>query len=288
MSNLNKLILGTVQFGLDYGISNANGKPSKTEVFDILETAKFAGIDTLDTASAYGNAIELIGEYHKLSNFKFKIISKFKTNNINDIKSDLSNDLEKFGIEAFECIMLHHAKDLENNLLKPILQNLKEDKITQKIGISIYNNSDIETDNLKIIDVVQSPYNLLDNINLRNDYFKLLKQNSIEIHTRSAFLQGLFFLNKQENLPIRLLPLEKYLTKIKNILTENSLSVESLALNYCFANSNISKVVFGVNSVNELNRNIENINTPISKSVIDEINHIFVVETNLLNPSNWQ
>lgn len=288
MSHLKKLILGTVQFGLNYGISNSKGQPNKSEVFEILEAAKNAGIDTLDTASAYGNAIDLIGEYHKISNYKFKIISKFKSNQIGELKSDFKKNLETLGIDTFECMMLHNSKDLENDLLMPILQNLKNEKLICKIGVSIYHNTDIKSENFKLIDIVQSPYNLLDNVNLRNNYFEILKQNSIEIHTRSAFLQGLFFLIKEHKLPPLLQPLEKYLSKIDNILNHNNISIESLALNYCLSNSNISKVVFGVNSLNELNRNLALINSTISQTVIEEINHIFVSETYLLNPSNWQ
>ena len=80
-SNINnKIILGTVQFGLDYGINNNNGKPSNETVFNILNTARQNGIEILDTAEAYGSAIPTIGEYHHESISKFKIVSKFSNN----------------------------------------------------------------------------------------------------------------------------------------------------------------------------------------------------------------
>ena len=51
---MNKIALGTVQFGLDYGVNNKRGKIPADEVFRILDKAAEAGIDTLDTAHAYG------------------------------------------------------------------------------------------------------------------------------------------------------------------------------------------------------------------------------------------
>ena len=74
----NKLILGTVQFGLKYGINNTIGKPKKDEVLSLLKVAYNSGIRVLDTAEAYGNAHQLIGNYHKKqADFKFEIITKF-------------------------------------------------------------------------------------------------------------------------------------------------------------------------------------------------------------------
>ena len=52
---MGKIALGTVQFGLDYGITNNNGQVVIDEVKNILDYAKNKSIDTLDTASGYGN-----------------------------------------------------------------------------------------------------------------------------------------------------------------------------------------------------------------------------------------
>ena len=72
----NKLGLGTVQFGLPYGISNANGQTSAEEVKAILQAAAQHGISLLDTASAYGNAEAVLGK-NDLRNFR--IVSKYIT-----------------------------------------------------------------------------------------------------------------------------------------------------------------------------------------------------------------
>jgi aryl-alcohol dehydrogenase-like predicted oxidoreductase len=62
---MSKLILGTVQFGLEYGVNNQKGIPSSNEIKKILDFAFKRKINILDTAEAYGNSQERIGEYIK-------------------------------------------------------------------------------------------------------------------------------------------------------------------------------------------------------------------------------
>ena len=70
----NKIGLGTVQFGMDYGVSNTKGKTPDIEVSKILEYAKKEGLLYIDTAEAYGCSEEVLGR-NDLSGFR--IISKF-------------------------------------------------------------------------------------------------------------------------------------------------------------------------------------------------------------------
>ena len=168
------------------------------------------------------------------------------------------------------------------------LKKLKSNNIASKIGVSIYSNNDIDEQYFDLLDTIQLPYNLLDNDNLRKNYIKQLNQSNIDVHTRSAFLQGLFFLKNNENMSEKMKPLFKYLDKINAIIYSHHLTIETLALNYCLQNEFIQKVVFGVNSLDELNRNLELISIPVKASIFEEINSIFVNEIELLNPSNWQ
>ena len=69
----NKLILGTVQFGLDYGINNKSGIPSSNIIKQILDYAMSNGIEILDTAEAYGISQQRIGQYHQLSKKNLKL-----------------------------------------------------------------------------------------------------------------------------------------------------------------------------------------------------------------------
>ena len=84
-----KLILGTVQFGIDYGVNNSIGKLEENKVLELFKIAHNQGIRILDTAEVYGNAHEIIGNFHKKNDdSRFKIITKFphsvKYNSINN------------------------------------------------------------------------------------------------------------------------------------------------------------------------------------------------------------
>ena len=66
------IILGSAQFGLNYGITNKKGKVSEQELVKILELAAESGITTIDTAPAYGSSEETLGKYcHSIGKFKF-------------------------------------------------------------------------------------------------------------------------------------------------------------------------------------------------------------------------
>ncbi len=95
---IEKLALGTAQFGLDYGIANRTGKISKNEIFRILEYAYTQGIDTIDTSSNYGESEKIIGEFIDRSRFDFKIVSKFTCmgrNGHKNIKTLIEKNLVK-------------------------------------------------------------------------------------------------------------------------------------------------------------------------------------------------
>ena len=86
----NKIILGTVQFGLDYGINNKEGRPTYETIKEILDLAHTKKIIFLDTAEAYGNSHEIIGEYHANSNNKFKVTTKFSS-----LRKDLPSNISE-------------------------------------------------------------------------------------------------------------------------------------------------------------------------------------------------
>ena len=70
---MNKLALGTVQFGLDYGVSSTTGKVKPEEVGKILNYAHSAGISLLDVAPAYGNSEKVLGNANV---DRFKVVTK--------------------------------------------------------------------------------------------------------------------------------------------------------------------------------------------------------------------
>ena len=288
-----KLILGTVQFGLDYGINNTIGKLSEDHVFELLENAYDLGVRTLDTAEAYGNAHSIISNFHKQSKKRFNIISKYSSSNFDypiDLVERIQVHCSNFNVNYLEGYMFHSYDDFKMNINNDpnVLDNIKNSGLVKKTGVSVYANDEIEELlNYKNIDLIQLPFNLFDNEYQRKEILEKAKRRNIEIHTRSAFLQGLFFkdINTLTNC---LLPLKNNLRELSFIVKNNNIAMESLALNYPLNKSYIDKVLIGVDSLEQLKNNIKATENIFDKSTYKKIDCIQIENTKLLNPSNWK
>lgn len=286
-----KLILGTVQLGLNYGINNKSGKVSFKECNKILTDSYNSGIKTLDTAELYGDAHKIIGYFHRRNKSKrFDIITKFpKDIKIQTIEDKVYNYIEVLAVNHIEVLMFHSFESYKSNKdILNLLIKLKLKGIINHIGVSLYNNEDIECildDNT--ISIVQLPFNLLDNISLRGELISKLKQRGKIVHTRSAFLQGLFFKNLDDTSTI-VQELSLELTILNNIREKLNCSIEQLALAYCLQQKNIDNVIIGVDSSFQLNYNFKASKYKLDKSIIQLIDNINVKKIDLLNPTTWK
>ncbi|MFH6963256.1 aldo/keto reductase [Flavobacterium plurextorum] len=286
----NKLILGTVQMGLDYGVNNVNGKISFENSCKILKKAFELGVKTLDTAEAYGNAHKVIGDFHDLNpGLIFNIITKVPHGDIEDITSRITSYLKDLKVNFLEVLMFHSFDSyLKNKDCIAILDKLKNEGIINNIGVSVYTNEQIKELLLDdSITVIQMPFNLLDNISLRGHLMESMKEKGKVIHTRSAFLQGLFF---KENFKDNVIAqrLESELIAIKDIVKEQNTTISDLALSYCLNEKLIDQVLIGVDSEEQLIDNFKALNHKLSDSAVDKINSIKVGDLDLINPSLWK
>jgi len=287
---MSKIILGTVQFGLDYGINNNTGKPNHYEVKSIFDYAYNNDINFLDTAEAYGNSHEIIGNYHENSSNKFEVITKYSSARFDlpkNISERINDHLKTLNISNLYCYMFHNYDDFKNyfDSFKLELLELKSKGIIKKIGVSLHNNHHInDVLKNKEIELIQLPYNLFDNKSKREKVFLKAKKNGVEIHTRSTFLQGLFF-KDLATIGGKITVLKKYLLELKRLANKNE--INSLALNYVCSNANIDGILLGVDNVSQLKKNLSCINDNKFDDVIENIDSIHVKEENLLNPANW-
>ena len=287
---ISKLILGTVQMGLDYGINNTLGKIKKEESFKILKKAYDLGIKSLDSSEKYGDAHQIIGEFHILyPNCIFNIITKIPTKKeINNINQKIENYLSDLKVNHLECLLFHSFESYKKNKNSfNELAVLKKNKKINNIGVSVYTNDEIEElIEDKLIDVIQIPFNLFDNFSQKGKLIEKAKKNKISIHSRSVFLQGLFFkASTDKNKHIVLLNDE--IIKINQIADKENIQIRDLALGYVLHQSSIDRVLIGVDSISQLISNVNSFNVKLNKSVIDNINKIIIKNTNLINPAKW-
>lgn len=278
-SNASKIALGTVQFGLDYGISNLKGQTPHSEVKKILDLAKKYGIQMIDTASGYGNSEEILG---KNGVERFNVVSKFiEVGNALELERQLYETLRKIKSEQLYGYLAHRPDEVFSNLnIWKRLQELKEEGKIIKVGFSFFETTQIDSMlSLNLIpDLVQIPYNVFDKRFEKAACF--LREKGVEIHTRSTFLQGLFFKQTKE--------LDPFFTEVMEPINEYQIAygknLANYLLKYCLNMEFVDKVVIGINNASQLKKNITGLNCSFENGKVKEP---FMISENILNPARW-
>ena len=278
-----KIAIGTVQFGLDYGISNDGGQTPKAEVSKILQMAHQNGIDLLDTAFLYGESEAVLGRQELRS--QFKIVSKFpEVETDAELKAFFNKSLNRLGLSSLYAYIAHRPNLLLN---KPMvwkgLMSLKNQGLVKKVGFSVYEPADIiALQNAGFSpDLVQVPFSFLDQ--RFTEILEELHQKGTEVHTRSTFLQGLFF-TKSEDLDAFFNPIKGWMKKLEASFPTNAERAAAL-LDYCLSRPFIDKVVMGINSSGQLEDNLKTLQT-FNPEVIPSIEAIDKIDS-ITNPSLW-
>ena len=286
ISSMNRLGLGTAQFGMQYGIANTKGQVTEREAKEILSVAKLNNIDTIDTAINYNESEECLGNIRVRD---FKMITKLPSfpQEISDpgewIYQQIEASLRRLKIEKLYGLLLHSSEQFVNASIRLVLQNLKECKKVKKIGVSIY--SPDELDRIPIeegIDIVQAPLNLVDQRLVSSGWLKILYDNKIEIHTRSAFLQGLLVMPRTL-IPDRFSKWDNIWDTWHDWLISNDISAVQGCLDFVLSFAEINKVIVGVETVDQLKQLIKESLRPISTNSVDIASN----DKTLINPFLW-
>lgn len=284
---MSKIVLGTVQFGTNYGINNVSGQVTPEEVCIILTIASQNSINTLDTSSAYGTSEQALGKALKATGLHFNIVSKFPKSEAR-VRDTFMNSLNNLGVKSIYGYLEHHFEFYQEHPESfDEMRKLKEEGFIQKIGFSLYNPQQLQYlyDHNVQFDILQFPYNIFDR--QFEPYMEQLCKENVEIHTRSAFLQGLFF-KDTATLPEKLVPLKVYLDALHNYCRIHNLPVESLALGYVLHNAYVQGALIGVDNHHQLESNLKVAAVKLSDEDIEFIKSIEIKEKELLNPVNWK
>lgn len=283
-----KLVLGTVQFGLNYGINNSLGKPSLENAFAILDRASELGIDELDTADAYGDSAEVLSSYFKqFPQKKFKVMSKFISDDKISYTSSLEKSCQRLGLEFLDGYYFHRFEDFRKFDEFNNVRELKAAGKLKKLAVSLYSLDDLQLAvHSKEVDIIQLPFNIFDRSVEKINLLIEAKKNNKAVYVRSVFLQGLFF--KDLNLlPPNLFPLKDALIELHRLVDQYKINMEELCLNFAVQQDYIDKVVIGVDAVSQLERNIDSIKKQLPIELINEVLNIKISSPELLNPVNW-
>ena len=284
-----RLALGTVQFGLLYGVANKSGQVSQIEAKSMLRIASENGIDTLDTAIAYGESEKCLGE---IGVENFKLVTKLPS--IPDgcldisgwIHEQVSSSILRLSVDQIYGLLLHKSEDLlgpDGPELYRALGSLKEKGLVKKIGVSIYSPNELEAlKNDFSFDLIQAPFNLIDQRLLHSGWMKKLKDSGVEIHTRSTFLQGLLLM-KEIDIPPKFSPWKHLWKKWHDWLTENNVSALHGSLAFALSFPEIERVVVGADNHHQLMEIINATNNLLNA----DLPHLVSKDENLINPANW-
>ncbi|MCS0674060.1 aldo/keto reductase [Cytobacillus firmus] len=287
-----KLGIGTAQFGMKYGLTNNSEKTGFVEAKKIMEMAQKHGIPIIDTAKAYGNSEEILGKLFHTS-CPFNLITKIpklttQTNVSKALKHYFFDSLNKLNQSSIYGLLLHNSEDLlsvNGDEIYDDLLELKEKGYIKKVGISVYDQEDIERIIEKYnIDMVQLPLNIFDQRFKKTGYLKFLRKLGIEIHARSIFLQGLL-IEDPKKLPSFFDPIKNDLIFFQNETKKLNISPVEAALNFVL---NIDEVDYGIIGVNN-SAQLEEILVSLNKNLNDfDFSHFAIQNEQYIKPMNWK
>ncbi|MCU4482537.1 aldo/keto reductase [Acinetobacter ursingii] len=284
-----RLELGTVQFGMDYGVNNRSGIVEPEDVKYILDFAKQHDILNLDTATAYGRSETVLGE---IGVNDWKIITKIGELNamdaLNEIELQVAQSLQRLNVNSLYGLLLHRPLELKKpygDILYEGLLSLKKRGLIEKIGVSVYETSElVELYKKFAFDIVQLPFNVLDNRFLVSGVLDKLKDKGVEIHARSVFMQGLLLMDDEQR-PAKFDQWTAIWQQWSEWLNKEKLSKVQGCLAYIKQFSQIDYVVVGVDSYQQIFQIVTDFECDYQNVNFDNLPK--VQDPMLLNPSNW-
>ncbi|MDO8464122.1 MAG: aldo/keto reductase [Gallionella sp.] len=286
---MSRLALGTAQFGLSYGIANQDGQATRADAKAMLQFAAAKGIDMLDTAIAYGESETCLGEVGIQG---FKLVTKLPAvpdgcADVNGwVREQVNASLARLGVRAVYGLLLHRPQQLlepGGKALYRSLQDLKETGCVQKMGVSIYAPGELAALTAQYrFDLVQAPFNLVDRRLHTTGWLQRLNDEGVEIHTRSAFLQGLLLM-PQADIPDKFVPWSDLWGKWHDWLAQHAVTAVQACLAFPLSFPGIERVVVGADSVSQL---IQIIGAVVNAAPVD-LPDLCCEDEDLINPAHW-
>jgi aryl-alcohol dehydrogenase-like predicted oxidoreductase len=252
-----KLGLGTVQWGMDYGLTNREGMTPRAEVGRILAAARADGVCVLDTAALYGEAESVLGQ-HSLGGFRIVTKTprfaraKITPVEVDDLRATFERSLVQLRVASLHGLLAHHADDLlvpGGERLIDAMRDLQREGKVSRIGVSVYEGAQISSLLERFTpDIVQLPINVLDQRLIEDGSLERLKALGIEVHARSAFLQGLLLM-APASLPHGLTPLRPSIEAWHAACNDQALSPLQAALSFVCDIDAIDCCLVGVQSL---------------------------------------
>lgn len=286
-----KIMLGTAQLGMNYGIANTSGQVCEDEVTKILSLAQSMQINAIDTATAYGESEKVLGKH---ANQQFRITTKLSPLSLNSedisIEKQLQLSLDRLQRESCEGLLVHHANDLlgpSGEQIYRAIDELKKGKKINKIGASVYSPEQARALIDKFhLDIIQFPLNLFDQRFLQNNFLSELKERNIELHARSIFLQGLLLMT-DDKVPAHFNRVKPLLNSLREECQYKNISLRAALIEFVTSINEIDYYIFGIDNHNQLEEIIHDV-LHCNDTCTLESKKYLCDDLDIINPMNWK
>lgn len=280
--------LGTVQFGLPYGIANTTGQVSLAQVANILALAQRSNVQFLDTAYLYGEAEQVLGQFD-LSGFR--VVSKLpELTSATHARDCLETSLSRLKLSQLDSLLLHRPAQLFGDFGDALYQQLLEFKaqgLVKRIGVSVYTPDELsQLLEQFALDLVQLPLNLFDQRFWQQGLLEMCQHRGIAVHLRSVFLQGLLLMPTR---PAWCAQFQPAFDKLEHARSAVNLTPLETCLGIVHQLPAVESAIVGCTDATELEQILSAFATSAKATNALAINYQDLAQTddNLISPMRW-
>lgn len=297
---ISQFSLGTVQLGLSYGVANSSGKPSREAAHALLRCAVESGVNSIDTAAAYGDSEEVIGSFlaqcpaasellitTKIADFDHSSEAALERS----IREKTAACKKRLGLSRLPVLMLHHSGDFTKNpaAVLRVLEALRAEGEIEQLGISLYEEDDFALVANSSFDAVQIAQNIFDWRLITSGKLKALTDAGKLVFVRSVFLQGLVF-KTPESLSAEIAFCAPVLQKFREFCTRYGMTPAALAASFVLSLPGVTSLVLGCETLDQVQQNLTLIEatSTLTEAQMAELRQAFEhTEARVLDPRQW-
>lgn len=295
-----KLCLGTVQFGIDYGL-RGRSKPSLENSIAMLDYAVRNGVDAIDTSALYGEAESVVGEFLRhspVSRDDLAVVSKFGVAGFDGLSSNelehrlldaAGESLARLGLNRLDAYICHVPSAVHDDRVVRALGELRRSGLADHVGFSVYETEEAETAiNSGVVDFLQIPLSILDQRMVTRGILELASCRGVQLHSRSAYVQGLALMEPTA-VPEHLAEIRPAIECLAELCRSANVSRQVLALAFVRSFKQISHLVFGVHDMDQLVDTMTSFSSDVPIEVIQAARSQFAdIKPELVMPNKWK
>ncbi|MFM7071402.1 MAG: aldo/keto reductase [Planctomycetota bacterium] len=297
--DFSRAMLGTVQFGMPYGVANRTGMPDENAVAAIVLAAVDGGVTAFDTAASYGVSEEVLGRVFQRLGLRDRVTVVTKVRPLtSDERSDagrareaiersVADSRRKLGLARIAAVLFHREEDA---VWLDELRRLADRGWFERCGVSCDNvpGPAVKFAGDPRVSALQVPANLLDTRHLRSGLFAAAASHGVSVFVRSAFLQGLLLM-PEAAIPATLAGVVPWRQKLEEIAAGAGLAMGELAIRYLLSLEGLTSVLIGVETLEQLEANLAFFDRgPLSADVLTAIERLRLAPSDLeITPRLW-